>query len=186
MEGLINGIKDGWNNIKESVGNVAKGVIDKFKDVLGIHSPSTVMDENGVYLIEGLHNGISDTINDVYDIFSESKWKEIGQGMLDGLLRPFKGSDGIDTISTFATDAFNTISNTLSEEQLGSIGTAAVSGLANSFTTAALDPIFGNIKISLMNAWSQTASWEQQCRISLIQMFLRGLLPKSGRPQRME
>ena len=81
--------------------------------------------------------------------------------MLDGLLRPFKGSDGIDTISTFATDAFNTISNTLSEEQLGSIGTAAVSGLANSFTTAALDPIFGNIKISLMNAWSQTASWWQ-------------------------
>ena len=161
MEGLINGIKYGWNNIKESVGNVAKGVIDKFKDVLGIHSPSTVMDENGVYLIEGLHNGISDTINDVYDIFSESKWKEIGQGMLDGLLRPFKGSDGIDTISTFATDAFNTISNTLSEEQLGSIGTAAVSGLANSFTTAALDPIFGNIKISLMNAWSQTASWWQ-------------------------
>lgn len=161
MEGLINGIKDGWNNIKESVGNVAKGVIDKFKDVLGIHSPSTVMDENGVYLIEGLHNGISDTINDVYDIFSESKWKEIGQGMLDGLLRPFKGSDGIDTISTFATDAFNTISNTLSEEQLGSIGTAAVSGLANSFTTAALDPIFGNIKTSLMNAWNQTASWWQ-------------------------
>lgn len=161
MEGLINGIKDGWNNIKESVGKVAQGVIDKFKDILGIHSPSTVMDENGVYLIEGLHNGISDTINDVYDIFSESKWKEIGQGMLDGLLRPFKGSDGIDTISTFATDAFNTISNTLSEEQLGSIGTAAVSGLANSFTTAALDPIFGNIKISLMNAWSQTASWWQ-------------------------
>ena len=161
MEGLINGIKDGWNNIKESVGNVAKGVIDKFKDVLGIHSPSTVMDENGVYLIEGLHNGISDTINDVYDIFSESKWKEIGQGMLDGLLRPFKGSDGIDTISTFATDVFNTISNTLSEEQLGSIGTAAVSGLANSFTTAALDPIFGNIKTSLMNAWNQTASWWQ-------------------------
>lgn len=161
MEGLINGIKDGWNSIKESVGTVAQSVIDKFKDILGIHSPSTVMDENGVYLIEGLQNGISGTINDVYDIFSESKWKEIGQGMLDGLLRPFKGSDGIDTISTFATDAFNTISNTLSEEQLGSIGTAAVSGLANSFTTAALDPIFGNIKISLMNAWSQTASWWQ-------------------------
>ena len=33
MEGLINGIKDGWNNIKESVGTVAQSVIDKFKDM---------------------------------------------------------------------------------------------------------------------------------------------------------
>ncbi len=159
MEGLINGIKDGWNNIKESVGNVAKGVIDKFKDVLGIHSPSTVMDENGVYLIEGLHNGISDTINDVYDIFSESKWKEIGQGMLDGLIKPFESSNGIDTISTFATDVYNTISDTLSESQFSTIGTTAVSGLASSFTTTALDPIFGNLKTSLMNAWNQAAVW---------------------------
>lgn len=159
MEGLINGIKDGWNSIKESVGNVAQSVIDKFKDILGIHSPSTVMDENGVYLIEGLQNGISGTINDVYDIFSESKWKEIGQGMLDGLIKPFESSNGIDTISTFATDVYNTISDTLSESQFSTIGTTAVSGLASSFTTTALDPIFGNLKTSLMNAWNQAAVW---------------------------
>lgn len=159
MEGLINGIKDGWNNIKESVGTVAQSVIDKFKDILGIHSPSTVMDENGVYLIEGLQNGISGTINDVYDIFSESKWKEIGQGMLDGLIKPFESSNGIDTISTFATDVYNTISDTLSESQFSTIGTTAVSGLASSFTTTALDPIFGNLETSLMNAWNQAAVW---------------------------
>lgn len=159
MEGLINGIKDGWNSIKESVGTVAQSVIDKFKDILGIHSPSTVMDENGVYLIEGLQNGISGTINDVYDIFSESKWKEIGQGMLDGLIKPFESSNGIDTISTFATDVYNTISDTLSESQFSTIGTTAVSGLASSFTTAALDPIFGNLETSLMNAWNQAAVW---------------------------
>ena len=159
MEGLINGIKDGWNNIKESVGTVAQSVIDKFKDILGIHSPSTVMDENGVYLIEGLQNGISGTINDVYDIFSESKWKEIGQDMLDGLIKPFESSNGIDTISTFATDVYNTISDTLSESQFSTIGTTAVSGLASSFTTTALDPIFGNLETSLMNAWNQAAVW---------------------------
>lgn len=159
MEGLINGIKDGWNSIKESVGTVAQSVIDKFKDILGIHSPSTVMDENGVYLIEGLQNGISGTINDVYDIFSESKWKEIGQGMLDGLIKPFESSNGIDTISTFATDVYNTISDTLSESQFSTIGTTAVSGLASSFTTTALDPIFGNLETSLMNAWNQAAVW---------------------------
>lgn len=159
MEGLINGIKDGWNSIKESVGTVAQSVIDKFKDILGIHSPSTVMDENGVYLIEGLQNGISGTINDVYDIFSESKWKEIGQGMLDGLIKPFESSNGIDTISMFATDVYNTISDTLSESQFSTIGTTAVSGLASSFTTTALDPIFGNLETSLMNAWNQAAVW---------------------------
>lgn len=159
MAGLLNGVKEGWNAIKEGVGKVAQSVIDKFKDILGIHSPSTVMDENGVYLVEGLKNGINGTMDDVYSLFSKSKWKEIGQEMLDGLTEPFKGNDGIDTIKDFATKAVNSISETLSAEQLGTIGSAAVTALGNSFTTSALDPIFNNIKTSLMTAWNGTAAW---------------------------
>lgn len=54
---------------------------------------------------------------------------------------------------------YNTISDTLSESQFSTIGTTAVSGLASSFTTTALDPIFGNLETSLMNAWNQAAVW---------------------------
>lgn len=85
IPGIIQGIKDGWNSLKDTVKNTAENIINKFCDVLGIHSPSTVMDANGVYLIEGLKNGISSSIGDVFALFSAGKWSEIGQNMLDGI-----------------------------------------------------------------------------------------------------
>lgn len=42
------------------VKNIGKAVIDKFKEVFGINSPSTVMAENGRYILEGLQNGLED------------------------------------------------------------------------------------------------------------------------------
>lgn len=84
--GLVQGIKDSWNSLKETVSDTALNVITKFKDVLGIHSPSTVMDENGVYLIEGLKNGISSTIDSVFALFAPEQWALIGQYMLEGVI----------------------------------------------------------------------------------------------------
>lgn len=42
------------------VKNIGMAVIDKFKEVFGINSPSTVMAENGRYILEGLQNGLQD------------------------------------------------------------------------------------------------------------------------------
>ena len=42
------------------VKNIGTAVIDKFKEVFGINSPSTVMAENGRYILEGLQNGLQD------------------------------------------------------------------------------------------------------------------------------
>lgn len=44
-------------NVVENIGNA---VINKFKEVFGINSPSTVMAENGRYILEGLQNGLQD------------------------------------------------------------------------------------------------------------------------------
>ena len=42
------------------VKNIGNAVINKFKEVFGINSPSTVMAENGRYILEGLQNGLQD------------------------------------------------------------------------------------------------------------------------------
>ena len=59
---LIQGLIDGMNNMietaKNAVANVGNAVIDKVKNVLGIHSPSTVFAEIGGYIDQGLANGI--------------------------------------------------------------------------------------------------------------------------------
>lgn len=61
VQGLIDGINKGIESAKKSVGGLAKAILDKFTTDTGIHSPSKVFKGYGVYLIEGLVNGVSAT-----------------------------------------------------------------------------------------------------------------------------
>lgn len=64
--GILKGIKDGMKNIAKWVkDNIFKPIIDAFKTAFGIHSPSTVMAEQGTYIISGLLKGLKDKIKDV-------------------------------------------------------------------------------------------------------------------------
>lgn len=76
MEGLLNGIleklKDIGTWIKE---HVFQPFIDGFKNAFGIHSPSTVMAEQGGYIMEGLLNGVADKLQSVLDFFGDLKDK---------------------------------------------------------------------------------------------------------------
>ena len=58
VQGLIDGINKGIESAKKSVGGLAKAILDKFTTDTGIHSPSKVFKGYGVYLIEGLVNGV--------------------------------------------------------------------------------------------------------------------------------
>lgn len=55
LEGLIMGVYEIGKWIYQ---RVIKPIIDFFCEALGIHSPSTVMEEIGVFMIEGLWNGV--------------------------------------------------------------------------------------------------------------------------------
>lgn len=73
MQGLLDGI---WEKIK-NIGtwikeNVFLPFINGFKNVFGIHSPSTVMAEMGGYLIDGLLGGLKNTWNTVTKWFTDS------------------------------------------------------------------------------------------------------------------
>lgn len=59
IQGLINGVNNMIETAKNAVANVGNAVIDKVKNVLGIHSPSTVFAEIGGYIDQGLANGIA-------------------------------------------------------------------------------------------------------------------------------
>lgn len=62
IQGLINGVNNMIETAKNAVANVGNAVIDKVKNVLGIHSPSTVFAEIGGYIDQGLANGITAAI----------------------------------------------------------------------------------------------------------------------------
>lgn len=59
VDGLINGIKQRWQALKNAVGGIADGAVGWFKDKLGIRSPSRVFAQIGGYTMEGLQQGIA-------------------------------------------------------------------------------------------------------------------------------
>ena len=61
MVGLLNGLIDGSKKVIEYVKQVARTIVSTFQKVLGIHSPSKVMEEQGEYITLGLANGIEDS-----------------------------------------------------------------------------------------------------------------------------
>nr|DAE44217.1 MAG TPA: minor tail protein [Bacteriophage sp.] len=59
IQGLIDGINKGIENAKKTVGGLAKAIIDKFTTDTEIHSPSKVFEQFGIYIVQGLANGIT-------------------------------------------------------------------------------------------------------------------------------
>lgn len=63
IEGLVNGIKEKWEALKGTIGNIADGIRQGFQEKLDIHSPSRVMrDEVGKNIILGIEEGFKQNL----------------------------------------------------------------------------------------------------------------------------
>lgn len=105
IQGLINGVNNMIETAKNAVANVGNAVIDKVKNVLGIHSPSTVFAEIGGYIDQGLANGIAAAISYVTTAM---------QGVVNAVQE--KGNELINAGSTQATGYVNNFLNSLDTE----------------------------------------------------------------------
>lgn len=81
---VVNGIFKGIGDAVKGIANwiyehIFKPFIEGFKNAFGIHSHSTVMAEQGHYIIEGLLKGISDFIGGIKDKFNEIKDLIVGK-----------------------------------------------------------------------------------------------------------
>ena len=59
VEGLISGISGLANAAVEAIKGVGESILNGFKSLFGINSPSTVMEEQGNFLIQGLTNALT-------------------------------------------------------------------------------------------------------------------------------
>lgn len=62
-DGLINGLKDAWSTVTNGIKSFTDSFVNGFKDALEIHSPSQVFHQIGVYVDQGLANGITAAIH---------------------------------------------------------------------------------------------------------------------------
>lgn len=117
VDGILLGILDallgigGW-----IVDNVFKPILDGFKNAFGIHSPSTVMQEQGHYIIEGLLLGITDFLSKIKKKFEEirnivtEKMDNIKSSAVSKVNEMKKGlSDGVGRIKESFRSGFSTL-----------------------------------------------------------------------------
>ena len=143
---LIQGLIDGVNNMieaaKNAVANVGNAVIDKVKNVLGIHSPSTVFAEIGGYIDQGLANGINAALPYVEQAMTNlaNVVQQKGNGMIDyGATTATNFVDGFfngldskwqELDSGLQNDFFGTVQNLWNAVQSGDLKTVGTTAAA--------------------------------------------------------
>lgn len=95
--GLINGINNGLIALVAKIVELCKSMINAFKSYFGINSPSTVMQEQGGFLADGLINGIKALPEKVAEIFGNIKDKI--KTLIEGARDTVKSA--IDKIKSF-------------------------------------------------------------------------------------
>lgn len=122
-QGLVKGIQSGISNATGAAANLAKAIIDKFTTETDIHSPSKLFEQFGIYVDQGLANGIAAAISYVSTAM---------QGVVNAVQE--KGNALINTGSTQATNyvtrflngldtQWQQIDQSLQSDFFGSIGT---------------------------------------------------------------
>lgn len=142
MEGLLKGIWEGIKNIGTwIVDNIFTPFIDGFKSAFGINSPSTVMKEQGGYIIEGLLLGITQAWTDITSFFStalselkstlSSAWTNIKSNASSAWSNI---KTEISTKFSSAKDSVSTVASTL-KTNLGSAWSSMKSSATQTWTS---------------------------------------------------
>lgn len=113
VEGLKLGITDAFSAIGNWIDeHIFQPFVNGFKDLFGIHSPSNVMQELGVFIIEGLLNGINSMVESVKETWNFMKqtavdtWNSVGETIMNTW----------QNINQSSTETWGSISNFLKEK----------------------------------------------------------------------
>ncbi|MDE7477821.1 MAG: hypothetical protein K2M91_07715, partial [Lachnospiraceae bacterium] len=191
VEGILKGIVDAITGIGQWVyDHIFSPFIKGFKEAFGIHSPSTVMEEQGNYIMEGLLNGITSLVDKVADTWESMKstavetWNTVKESL----------SETWENIKSDASTKFDTIKSNVSEawENLKSDTSDKWSTIKSdlsdiwSDTKENASETFGNIKDSITDSWENLKKntsdiWEQiknviKNPINAIISFINGLI----------
>lgn len=115
VTGFISGLSDMAQSLFDKAKYIADTVISTVENALGIRSPSKVMEQIGIYIMEGLSNGISEGEEDF-----NSKLENIGESF--SILKE-KGKDAWETFKEAVKDAKGSYDTAIDDikEKIGSL-----------------------------------------------------------------
>lgn len=112
---LLGGLKSGLftgSPLKSFFEGIGHDIVRWFKDVLGIHSPSTVFATIGSDLITGFLNGVKGDLKSVETFFTKTL-PDTATGLPDLFIKAFGQSHIGTTVQTWFTDAYNAVVATI-------------------------------------------------------------------------
>ena len=186
--GILKGIKDGIVGIgKWIVDHVFTPFIDGFKKAFGIHSPSTVMAEQGGFVISGLLKGVEDKAGNFFGYIKDIPGKTVNFiGDIKGKVHS-KGTDIIQGLKEGFTDRWDSFTGILSElpdkiqnavPDLFDVGAGIIQNFANGFSSIHIpmphigwDWSGGNINIG---------NWSFSLPRFNLQWYAQGGFPEAG------
>lgn len=150
IAGLFNGIVEALKNVNNWIKeHIFNPFIKGFKTAFGIHSPSTVMKEQGGYIISGLFNGMKDNLPSVLNWVSripgwtkeklgnaknwlQGKGKDAIAGLKNGY-EAVKESVFLNRVKRISNETFNAIGDIRSK--VTSKGTDIINGIQSGFNS---------------------------------------------------
>lgn len=151
--GIFNGIGDAIAGIGQWIyDNVFKPFIDGFKNAFGIHSPSTVMEEQGRFIIEGLKNGLLGIWDKVKQPFIDLK------NNITKMFTEIKNnvSNWGNNVKTKVSECWINASNTV-REKVTTLRNNISTGLNNAKTTVV--NWGSNVKNTFTNLGRNASTW---------------------------
>lgn len=145
IQGLWNGIVNALKNVGNwIVEHIFNPFINGFKAAFGIASPSTVMEEQGGFIIQGLWNGINNAWHSIVEFFTEK---------LEGIKQVC--SEAWKSIKTTASTVWGNIKTSLSTtwDNLKTSASTTWSNITSTVSTA-----WDNVKTKTSTTWSNISS----------------------------
>ena len=113
IRGFANGLTDGIGAIVNAAKNIVTKFVDTVKNLLGIHSPSTVFFDIGKNIIQGLLNGLSwvvdsvttfakNTVTSIVGIFDSVDWPAVltGAGLSTAMVVSVKLANAVEQFTS--------------------------------------------------------------------------------------
>lgn len=154
MAGATEGVTSNTGTFLDAVKKSATDADDGFRSAMGIHSPSTVMAENGQYMMEGVAQGITQGAGLVQSAFEQvtSMLSTASMSGLDNITTTF--TQRFTNITTIVSSWGKTMGSavTSSLQTVSSTASSSLSMLQSTFTSR-FSAITG-----MISSWSGSAS----------------------------
>ena len=158
LAGIINGISSKIEEVKTSISNVGLALINTFKTLLGIHSPSRVFAEQGGFIAAGLIIGMEGATDDVKKAAAQlagaavdaatDAVAEVAPTTLEKIKENLEKIEDAFDDDTGLGKIYNTIKNLFSIDW-SDIDTSDILELAKNITTLFFDSLDENVRLAI-------------------------------------